>query len=342
MGCWLSSEINESFLNANQKKTIYLVPSPSGVNSRPKIMKYFPVLLFICLFINPVGVAGQQDWSGFLKGELLYYKTFGKGIQVLIINGGPGMNSEGFSEVAENISEFGVRTIIYDQRGTGNAPLTEISEKTMTLDLMVADIEELRKTLKIEKWVVMGHSFGGMLAYAYAAKYPQNILGMIQSSSGGMDLSLLQNIDINSFLSPAERDSLTYYNRRLQAGDTTYATRYKRGMFMAPAYVFDKKHIPVIAHRLTQGNSVINSLIWQNLREERFDVKEKMRNFKKPVLIIQGREDILGTDLALEAHEILPNSELLLLKDTRHYGWLDNEALFYEAIEHFLKEYITR
>lgn len=266
----------------------------------------------------------------------IHYEIFGTGIPILIINGGPGMNSQGFKEVAEKISLFGFSTIIYDQRGTGKSHLDEISEKTMNMDLMVKDIEALRKNLKIDKWVLMGHSFGGMLAYNYAVKFPDRTLGLIQSSSGGMDLSLLEIFNISTYLSDVERDSLSYYSRKIQLGDTTYAVQLKRGMFLAPAYVYDRKNISIIAHRLTQGNSQVNSLIWQDLRDINFDLKNQLKNFNKPTLIIQGKEDFLGTDLAVKANTILPNSELVILNETRHYGWLDSPEQFYNCIEEFL------
>ncbi len=55
------------------------------------------------------------------------------------------------------------RTIIYDQRGTGRNTIDLPDSNNITMDLMVTDIENLRKKLKIQKWTVLGHSFGGLL-----------------------------------------------------------------------------------------------------------------------------------------------------------------------------------
>jgi proline iminopeptidase len=87
---------------------------------------------------------------------------------VLIINGGPGMNSDGFVGVAQKLSKNN-RTIIYDQRGTGRSTLTKTDTSTITMKLMAADIEALRKQLNIKSWIILGHSFGGMLASYYAS-----------------------------------------------------------------------------------------------------------------------------------------------------------------------------
>ncbi|MEO6302620.1 MAG: alpha/beta fold hydrolase, partial [Bacteroidia bacterium] len=138
-------------------------------------------VLFLSFFVS-----SQAQKEGFAKcnNVATYYKTFGEGKPVLIINGGPGMNSNGFTSLAQKLSKKN-KTIIYDQRGTGRSTLEKTDSTTVTMDLMIEDIECLRKTLKINKWFILGHSFGGMLASYYATKYPDNIEGIVLSSSGG-------------------------------------------------------------------------------------------------------------------------------------------------------------
>ena len=83
---------------------------------------------------------------------------------------------------------------------------------------------------------------------------------------------------------------------------------------MAPAYVYDQKYAPIIAERLTQGNSKINGLLWNDMQKMNFDCKAKLENFKNPVLIIQGKEDIISNEIGEIAHKTLPNSKLILLE----------------------------
>ncbi|WP_148214263.1 alpha/beta fold hydrolase [Robiginitalea biformata] len=291
----------------------------------------------LLVFLNPWTQPLIAQASHFLElpGVTLHYRDLGEGLPVLLINGGPGMSSEGFLMMAGNLAENN-RVILFDQRGTGLSELDVVNDSTVTMDRMVADIEALRRHLGINRWVVMGHSFGGILAYYYASKYPDRLLGMIQSSSGGMDLELLATLDIPGGLTPVEQDSLRYYNRRIQRGDTTHATRLKRGEFLAPAYVYHREHIPVVAERLTQGNRTINRLVWQDLRRMGYDVKSQMRMLACPVLILHGRQDIVSPELAGKAHRILQDSRLVILEESKHYGWLDNPGGYFAAIEEFL------
>ena len=206
----------------------------------------------------------------------------------------------------------------------------------MKLDLLVKDLEFLREHLKLEEWIILGHSFGGMLAYAYAAQFPERVKAMIQSSSGGMDLSLLSQLDLSAALTETERDSLQFYRQKIAGGDTSRTTLLKRAEFMAPAYVYDRKHIPVIAERLTQGNRNINTLLWNDMRATGFDTKAKLSDFQKPVLILHGDKDVVNPKLSEQAHQVLPQSRLIILPKTRHYGWLDAKEAYFTAISEFL------
>lgn len=245
------------------------------------------------------------------------------------------MSSQGFIPLAKKLSKNNT-TIIYDQRGTGLSKLDTINSSTVQIDLMVEDIEALRKHFGYEKWIVMGHSFGGLMAYYYASKYTQKVTAMIQSSSSGMDLAMFGQFNIRDGLTSLERDSLRYYSNKIRNGDNSYKTVLKNASFLAPAYVNDPKHIPTVAKRLTQGNRQINSLVWQDIRQKNFDVKDDLKTFDKPVLILHGEQDIVPLQQAQNAHDILKNSQLVLLPNTKHYGWLDCKKLYYHSIFNFI------
>ncbi|RXR20799.1 alpha/beta fold hydrolase [Flavobacterium amnicola] len=296
------------------------------------------IINILLLFIFNIGFSQTESYSPNLDGSRTFYKTFGKGEPILIINGGPGMNSEGFSYLAQQLAKEN-QTIIYDQRGTGKSVLKELNSKTITMKAMVDDIESLRKHLNIKKWTVLGHSFGGMLASYYATLYPNSIDKIILSASGGVDLGLTTYVsqNINNNLTQIERDSLAYYNTKIDRGNRSKANLLGRGRALAPAYLYNKKNIPTLAERLTQGNAALNQLVWDDLQKIKFDCKPQLKNFLQPVLIIQGKQDIIKAETAEIAHQALKNSKVILLDNCGHYGWLDTEEAYFKAIFDFLK-----
>jgi proline iminopeptidase len=299
-------------------------------------MKYLFIFFFIIVF--HIAVLAQTEGYIQTSNSKMYYRTFGTGKPLLIINGGPGMNSDGCIKLAKALSKNN-EAIIYDQRGTGKSTLQKLDTSTITMKLMVEDLESLRAHLKIKKWVILGHSFGGMLASYYASLYPENIRSLILSSSGGIDLELLSYVSgrVNARLTSRETDSLNYWNKKIGAGDTSHYARLHRGLAMAPAYVYNRKNIPAIAERLTQGNSVVNGLVWQDLQKIKFDCKSKLAHFNKPVLIIQGKQDIIEKQTALKEHQILKSSKLVLLDNCVHYGWLDRPDEYFPEVEKFIR-----
>jgi proline iminopeptidase len=79
---------------------------------------------------------GQKDGFAESNGVRTYYRTFGTGTPILIINGGPGLNSDGFVDLAKTLS-VNNQTIIYDQRGTGRSAMQKIDASTITMQLMI-------------------------------------------------------------------------------------------------------------------------------------------------------------------------------------------------------------
>lgn len=273
----------------------------------------------------------------------VYYQTFGSGSPVLIINGGPGLDSAGFETVAKTIAAQGFQSILFDQRGTGRSALSDINANTIRLDLMVEDIEQLRQHLKYEKWVVLGHSFGGMLGAAYAARYPQHIDKLIFSSSGGLDLQFRAQIAerLLNNLTLQEQIKMQMYQLRQRSGDDSQSTREMLANLRAQAYVIDKSKAPLIAARLKVVNMTINSLVFADLEKSHFDLTSALNNLAVPVLVLQGENDIISPATAKKIADNFPNSQLVLMPQCAHYGWLDQPNLYYGTLFQFLKSTST-
>jgi proline iminopeptidase len=298
-------------------------------------------IILLLLIILPTGLFAQntEDHSGYIEsnGLRIFYQTFGSGDPLLIINGGPGMSSEGFIPLAKELATDR-QTIIFDQRGTGKSSLSNPNNDNITMDLMIEDMENLRNHLQIEQWSMLGHSFGGMLAAYYTSKLPDRVTALIFSSSGGVDMDLFDYISITGRLTQLQRDSLQYRNNQIAGGDTSYHARLRRGVQLAPAYLYHKKYVPVIANRLTQGNLRVNTLVFQDLRKIEFDSKPQLSNYQGKTLIIQGAEDIIGMRTATRAKEVLPQAQIVLLEKCGHYGWLDQKEKYFSTINGFLKQ----
>ena len=108
----------------------------------------------------------------------LYVEECGKpdGQPVVFLHGGPGGGSTPFMRRLFD-PEF-YRIVLFDQRGCGKSrPHAELTDNT-TAEL-VADMEKIRESLGVERWVVAGGSWGATLALAYAVTHPHRVSGLI-------------------------------------------------------------------------------------------------------------------------------------------------------------------
>ncbi|KAH8652033.1 proline iminopeptidase [Xylariales sp. PMI_506] len=109
----------------------------------------------------------------------LYYEQYGNinGKPAVFLHGGPGGQTSPGNAVYFNPAVY--RVVLFDQRGCGNSrPNGELCENTS--QLLVADIETLRKHLVITKWhMVFGGSWGSALALLYAQTYPEAVGSLV-------------------------------------------------------------------------------------------------------------------------------------------------------------------
>lgn len=127
------------------------------------------------------------DETGLLTmsdGQRVYWEESGSraGIPLLYLHGGPGAGLGGRGYVTKaDPGQF--RVIGLDQRGCGrSAPLASDPEhdwEANTTSRLIADLEELREHLGVERWVLNGVSWGSTLAIAYAQAHPARVRGVV-------------------------------------------------------------------------------------------------------------------------------------------------------------------
>ena len=111
-------------------------------------------------------------------GHEVYYEIVGnpKGLPIVFLHGGPGSGCQKSHRDLFNFKK--VKVVFIDQRGAGKSlPKRELNNNTT--DNIISDIESIRKKLKIDKWMLVGGSWGSTLAIAYAQKHKTNIIGIV-------------------------------------------------------------------------------------------------------------------------------------------------------------------
>ncbi|HSP07613.1 MAG TPA: proline iminopeptidase-family hydrolase, partial [Acidobacteriota bacterium] len=143
------------------------------------------LLILLLLFAGTVIAepAVYPVTEGFVdaNGALIYYMELGQGNPLVILHGGPGASHQYFLPYLLPLARNN-RVIFIDERGSGKSErLEDVSQ--YTVENMVEDVEAVRRALKLGKIDLLGHSYGGVLAQAYALKYQQNLNHLILCST---------------------------------------------------------------------------------------------------------------------------------------------------------------
>lgn len=113
-------------------------------------------------------------------GTVLFTQTFGQPGRpaLLYLHGGPGMGSHEFACWQAGLLSRELQLVTFDQRGVLRSPPASDGEP-LTENVLADDCEALREALGIERWAVLGHSFGGRIALRYAARHPDRVTSVL-------------------------------------------------------------------------------------------------------------------------------------------------------------------
>lgn len=271
----------------------------------------------------------------------LFVKRAGKGTPVLFIHGGPGSNSAYFEYTGGNIFERDVQMIYLDQRGSGRSG--NHPGKNYSLGRIVQDFEEVRKSLGIKQWIIMPHSFGGILATEYAYRNPDAIKAMtFLNCTIDIDHSARSGIKTTLELLPAlqERDVNYLKNESVNLIDRFFAVfHYLDSAGVRYKLFFDSKYNDSVHNVITQNASKhweLGQNVW-NYPEYFVSFSEKTKNITTPVLVIGGTRDFtIGIDHPSLMH--FPQMQVKYIGGG-HALYMEQTAELYDAVAPFLKKH---
>ncbi|OYD24279.1 prolyl aminopeptidase [Oceanimonas baumannii] len=128
--------------------------------------------------LYPAIASNAGQWLQVSDLHQLYVEESGNplGIPVVVVHGGPGAGVS--PEHRRFFDPECYRIILFDQRGTGQSrPHAELADNNT--QALIADMEQIRITLGIERWLVFGGSWGSTLGLCYAIEHPESVLGLV-------------------------------------------------------------------------------------------------------------------------------------------------------------------
>jgi len=265
----------------------------------------------------------------------LYVKQSGKGIPCIFVHGGPGEGSLDFEVLGGNALEGFMNMIYFDQRGSARSEGDE--ETDYSIDRLVEDMEEIRRELGISKWIVMAHSFGGIIATNYAHKYGEFIdklillnvsLSMEDSFKSQIyyGAKLLSEYELKTIDAKSDMEKWQQIVTILIKKDILYKLQYEE--------YDDFIKLREVSNTIDSFNATMANQGLSNKEyfKSCFDLAKKIT---APVLVVTGDEDYaVGPDH--HKNFMFPNMKTKILSG-KHMLYMENKMEVKSVIEAFIK-----
>ena len=266
----------------------------------------------------------------------LGYETFGtagREVAIVAVNGGPGLSHAYMmqNDLWQRMAAHRL-VILYDQRGTGASKRVQ-PNAPQTMDAQVADLDALRNALSLDKIAVLGDSYGGMIAMAYAAAHPEHVARLILSDSAAPSWKAMVHLLPSVF--PDTEEAGAAENKKLAADPEAAANaglvNHMRMMF----YSTDKRDA-FLAHAGDLGLAAEVGGAVQKATEN-IDLTPKLAGFKFPTLVITGRYDMNVAPLtAWRMARTIPGAQMVFFEKSGHLPAYEEPDKYIAVLESFL------
>ncbi|WP_376091969.1 alpha/beta fold hydrolase [Roseomonas sp. CCTCC AB2023176] len=280
-----------------------------------------------------------------LRGTEIYFDVDGMGLVpdgprmrqrpvAFVIHGGPGSDHSGFKPGWSALTDT-MQLVYFDHRGQGRSARGDPA--TYDLENAVEDMEALRRHLGLGPIVSLGTSYGGMVAMAHAARYPEAVshLALMVTAAHGGFIERAQRV-------MAERGTPEQQAacERLWAGAFTDEAAHK-GFYRAMGPLYAVRHDPAAAAdgvaRMIHSPAALNAAFGPGGFLRSFDLRPLLPRITARTLIIAGARDwICPPEFSAEIHALMPGSDYVVFEDSSHSLRVDEPERLFAALREFV------
>ncbi len=297
-------------------------------------MRRLLVLLLLVSCTTPQ--KGDEEGMLAVNGTNLYYHAIGKGEPVIIIHGGPVLDQsymiDHFNDLAKNY-----RLIFFDQRACGKSS-ADVDTTSMTMKILIDDIDQFRQNLGLDQVHILGHSWGGMLAAKYAIEYPLKVKSLVLCDAMAPSFRLWNEEEQVVAQRTSAYDSLLEEQIKSQEGFKNQEVKWVDSLMKVSfkSQFVDTSKLSLLKIRLPQ-DYFKRSKIFEHIGPElfAFDLTTQLEKITAPTLVIYGDQEPAKEISAPVYKNGIANSKLVIIPNSGHFPFIEQPVRFNNAVNLF-------
>jgi len=303
------------------------------------------VLALICTALSKQNAKPHESRIP-VGGAELYSRDIGHGTAIIVLHGGPDFDHSYLLPELDRLSDS-YHLIYYDQRGRGQSA-DGVKPEDVTLASDIADIEKVRQYYHLDSVVLLGHSWGTVLALEYALRYPGRVSHMILMNPGPAstdDYQQLKKEWLEKRPEDMERRKAISATAAYKEADPDAVVAYYRIHFkpaLARSEDYEKLITRMQASFVRQGSAGIikaraveSRLMSETWAAPEYNLLPRLKGLRIPTLVVTGDHEFIPIPTAEHITQALPNARMVTLKDCGHFSYMESPVAVREQIDAF-------
>jgi len=268
-----------------------------------------------------------------------------QGIPIVLLHGGPGMTQDYFFPDLAAFCSMGYQVFTYDQRGCGYSDESASDPAVINLDTYIDDFEVFCTHFGLKNFILMGHSWGALLAMRCAAAYPDLIKCLILVSPMAISSEGNEAFEAECMkrLEPYQEElGIVKRSDQYREGDpeaiNLYYSLIFRAYFADPRKITRLRAVPEYNEEMAANWQRVEEIFTANLFSKPFDFHSDLVKIRAHTLFIHGDVDPLPQEWVEKMCALIPDSKLCIVENAGHFPWLEQPHLFFMFVQAFLFE----
>jgi pimeloyl-ACP methyl ester carboxylesterase len=294
--------------------------------------------LFVMLMVMSSAV-----WSKSLSlssGDVWQVHDTGKGRAVLVLGGGPAFTAWNLIPLQQKIAKRH-RALLFDMRGVGDQAALSLPNGAL-LDQWVKDIEAVRVASGIQRWTLVGHSWGGLMALLYAKHYPEHVeklvlLNPVDPEKKGL-ADILDRINARQQQHNPKDWDADWDTEQSTLTRTEDEIKLYQIRQVLPTYFVDFAQGERYAAQFSAKDFYpeLNSRIWQEYDASPFALLDAQRLADTPVFFADCTDDLLMPENQAGLKKFFPTMKQKIFTQCAHFPWVEKPSVFYPWLNRVL------